>query len=47
MVNINRQSEESGDKWTMEKMRSDPCTVTVFVKVQVGKDNNEMNRITI
>ena len=29
MVNVNGQSEESGDKWTMEKMRSDPRTVTI------------------
>ena len=26
MVNINGQSEDNGGRWTMEKMRSDPCT---------------------
>ena len=29
MVNVNRQSEDNGGRWTMEKMRSDPCTITL------------------
>ena len=29
MVNVNGQSEENGGRWTMEKMRSDPCTITI------------------
>ena len=33
MVNINRQSEDNGGKWTMEKMRSNPHTITLHVQV--------------
>ena len=29
MVNVSGQSEDNGDKWIMEKMRSDPHTVTI------------------
>ena len=29
MVNVNGQSEDSEGKWTMEKIRSDPHTVTI------------------
>ena len=29
MVNISGQSEDNGDRWIMEKMRSDPHTITI------------------
>ena len=29
MVNVNGQSEDNGGRWTMEKMRSDPRTITI------------------
>ena len=28
-VNIKGELEANGDKWKMEKIRSDPCTVTI------------------
>ena len=28
MMNINGESNTNGDKWTIEKIRSGPCTVT-------------------
>ena len=29
MVKVNRESDTNGDRWMMEKIMSDPCTVTI------------------